>query len=360
MTQQPLVVYTDPPWALADDGTSDPSRATVERDVFGDRVRVAVASARAGRYPQGAELAEAVRGADALVIHRTAITPALLEAIGTLPAAVGRMGVGFDNLDPTLLRERGIVGFNVPDYCVDEVAAHTLALILALERGLIPQHRALSGGRFDIYAGGVPRRLSRATAGLVGFGRIGRAVAARLRAFYGRVLAHDPYVAEDVTAAHGVERCSFEELLARSDVVTLHCPLDPSTARLMDRRAFERMKHGAYFVNAARGGLVDAAALHRALASGTIAGAALDVFVPEDPTSDETYRAVLQLPNVVVTSHRAFLSREAEASQRRRVAEGIRDVLATGAAPPAGNLTGDLRVAPRLSFAAVARELVVS
>lgn len=362
MSQQrrPLVVYTDPPWGLAADGTSDPARAVLEREVFGDAVRLEIASARGGRYARDAELAAAVRGADALVIHRTVVTPALLDAVGARPAAVGRMGVGFDNLNPALLRERGIVGFNVPDYCVDEVAAHTLALLLALERGIVPQHRSLAGGRFDIYAGGVPRRLSRATAGIVGFGRIGRAVAARLRMFYGRVIAHDPYVADDVTAAHGVERVAFDELLARSDAVTLHCPLDAGTAMLMDQRAFERIKRGAYFVNAARGGLVDAAALHRALASGALAGAALDVFVPEDPTADETYRAVLRLPNVVVTSHRAFLSHEAQTSQRRRVAEGIRDVLATGVAPPAGNLTGDLRVAPRLGLAARARELAVS
>lgn len=347
--RRPLVVYTDPPWALAEDGTSDPSRAALEREIFGGAVRLEIASARAGRYPRdAAQLADTVRGADALAIHRTTITPALLDAVGAPPAVVGRLGVGFDNLAPDLLRERGIVGFNVPDYCIDEVAAHTLAMILALERGLLVQHRALAAGRFDLYAGGVPRRLSGATAGLVGFGRIGRAVAARLRAFYGRVVAHDPFVADDVMAAHGVGKCSLGELLAQSDVVSLHCPLDAQTANLMDRRAFERMRPGSYFVNAARGGLVDAAALHRALGAGPLAGAALDVFVPEDPTADETYRAVLQAPNVLVTSHRAFLSREAEASQRRRVAEGIREVLATGVAPVAGNLTGDLRVAPRL------------
>jgi phosphoglycerate dehydrogenase-like enzyme len=349
MQRRPLVVYTDPAWALTPAGTSDPSRATLEREIFADAVRLEIAPARNGRYPALPELAELTRGADALAIYRTAVTPELLDAVGDSLAVVARQGVGFDNLAPDLLRARGIIGFNVPDYCVDEVAAHTLALILALERGVIAQHRTLTGGRFDIYAGGVPRRLSRASAGIVGFGRIGRAVAARLRLFYGRVRAADPYVDADLMIAHGVEKCEPAELLAQSDVVTLHCTLDAGTAGLIGADALARMKPTAFLVNAARGGLVDAGALYRALAGGALAGAALDVFVPEDPTLDETYRAVLRLPNVIVTSHRAFLSAEAEASQRRRVAHGIMRALADGLPPDAGNLTGAVRVEPRLS-----------
>lgn len=355
--RRPLVVYTDPAWALTAAGTSDPARAGLEREIFGDAVRLEIAPARGGRYPSGPELAEFARGADALAIYRTAITPELLDALGGSLAVVARQGVGYDNLAPELLRARGIIGFNVPDYCVDEVAAHTLALILALERGLLPQHRTLTGGRFDIYAGGVPRRLSRATAGIVGFGRIGRAVAARLRLFYGRVLAADPYVDADLMAAHGVEKRELAELLAQSDVVTLHCALDPQTRGLIGRDALARMKPDAFLVNAARGGLVDPAALHRALGGGALAGAALDVFVPEDPTGDETYRAVLALPNVLVTSHRAFLSREAETSQRRRVAQGILRALTTGLPPITGNLTESVRVEPRVPELALAGEV---
>ena len=271
------------------------------------------------------------------------ITPELLDAAGPELQVVGRSGVGYDNLSPALLESRGIIGFNIPDYCVDEVATHTMALLLAAERGIVPQHTGLAGGRFDIYAGIVPRRLRERTAGILGFGRIGRAVAARLRMFYGQVLASDPYVSGDLMAGYGVTRVAFDELLSRSDALLVHCALTPETTRLFGQAEFARMKPGAWFVNAARGAVVQAKALHDALIRGPIAGAALDVFAPENPWNDEWCSKIVVLPNVVVTSHRAFLSREAEQSQRRRVAEGIRYVLTTGLPPDCGHVTVNLR-----------------
>jgi phosphoglycerate dehydrogenase-like enzyme len=197
-----VVVYTDPAWARTRDGGSDPKRASIEREIFGDCCEIRIATAQSGRYPtDGPGLSELVRGADALVIYRVEISPALLADAGNQLKVVARQGVGFDNLHPQLLRARGIVGFNVPDYCVDEVTAHTVGLILALERGIVVQHAALASGRFDVYHGGVPRRLRALTAGVVGFGRIGRVVAARLRNFYGRVVACDPLVEADQVVA---------------------------------------------------------------------------------------------------------------------------------------------------------------
>jgi phosphoglycerate dehydrogenase-like enzyme len=342
---RPVVTYVDPPWAVGPDGCVHPEPAAIEREVFGDEVELRFAPAVGGRYLQEGEgFLEAVRGASALAIHRCYITPELLDAIGGGLKAVGRLGVGFDNLNVKLLEARGIVGFNVPDYCVDEVAAHTLALLLALERRIVPQTRTLADGRFDIYAGGTPRRLRNRTAGIVGFGRIGSMVAARLRLFYGRVLACDPYVLSDLMDAHGVGKAGFEHLLAESDAVLLHCPLTEETEGMMDATAFGRMRPGAYLINTARGALVQARALYDALASGRIGGAGLDVFSPEDPHRDEWYGRVVKLPNVVATSHRAYLSEEAEASQRRRIAEGLLEVLRTGRPPSAGHLTEGLRI----------------
>src|SRR5688500_3540325 len=154
------VVYTDPPW-LVENGALRPELFdAVEGDVIGrDTVRAGVFAE--GQYVlSGEPLHAAVAGATVVVVYRCRVTPELLDAAGPSLRAVVREGVGIDNLNVPLLAERGLAGFNVPDYCVDEVATHTTALALALERQVIPQHQTLVGGRFDIYAGGVPRRLS--------------------------------------------------------------------------------------------------------------------------------------------------------------------------------------------------------
>lgn len=343
--RRPVVTYVDPPWAFGPEGGIDPSRAIYEREVLGDEVELRLGPAVDRRFIQeGDGFLAAVRGADALVIHRCFITPELLDAVGDRLKVVGRLGVGFDNLNPELLKARGIIGFSIPDYCIDEVTNHALALLLALERGIIPQHQTLAGGRFDIYAGGIPRRLREHTAGIIGFGRIGRVVATRLRLFYDRVLACDPYVASDLMEAYGARKVELADLLAQSDAVLLHCLLNEETAGMMDAAAFSRMRRGAVLINVARGALIQPKALYEALVSGALGGAGMDVFAPEDPHRDEWYGRVVKLPNVVVTSHRAYLSREAEASQRRRAAEGILQALRTGRPPAAGHLTEGVRI----------------
>jgi phosphoglycerate dehydrogenase-like enzyme len=335
----PIVVYTDPAWAVADKRV-DPRRATIERAVFGDTVDLRFGPFESGRYVNGgAPLLDAVTGATALGVYRCRVTPELLDAAGPGLAVVARQGVGTDNLNAPLLAERGLIGFNVPDYCVDEVAAHTMAMVLAWERGLTDQHSELTRGRFDIYHGSTPRRLSGLTAGIIGCGRIGKAVAARLRMFYRRVIAVDPYLHADHLAGYGVDRVELPELLAESHVVLLHCPLTDETRGIIGRAALTAMRHDALLVNTARGGLVDGDALYGAVRDGQIAGAALDVFSPEDPHESPAYSRLLALPRVLVTSHRAFLSAESEASSRRRVAEGIQRVLATGQPPVVGAVT---------------------
>ncbi|WP_405677540.1 C-terminal binding protein [Streptomyces sp. NBC_01511] len=322
------VLYTDPPY-LAEGGVFDPARAVTERQVLGADVDLRFGAYGDGRYDvTGPSLHERAAGSDVLVVYRARVTPDLLDAAGPALRAVVRQGVGVDNLAPALLAERGLPGFNIPDYCVDEVATHTSALALALERQVIPQHRTLTGGTFDIYAGGVPHRLNRRTLGIVGFGRIGRAVARRLGTFYDTVKVYDPYVGRDLAEGYGARAVdTLQELLAESDLVTLHCPLTPETEHLIGEDELRTMRRGAHLVNAARGRLVDPGALHKALDEGWIAGAGLDVFSPENPHHDEVWAPVLGHPGVVVTSHRAFLSQEAEASSRRRVAELVRAVL---------------------------------
>lgn len=338
MTIRHRVCYTDPPWLVTGD-RADPALATIETAILGPAVELCFGPYDGDRYDlTGSRLLARARGADVLVVYRCEVTPELLDAAGPGLRAVIRQGVGTDNLNATLLARRNLPGFNVPDYCVDEVSTHATALALALERALIPQHLSLAGGRFDIYAGGVPRRLSRCTLGIVGFGRIGRAVARKLGALYGRVLVFDPYVGRDLPEGYGAAAAeSPDELLAASHTVTLHCPLTAETERIIDRAALRAMRRDAYLVNTARGKLIDPAALREALGEGWIAGAGLDVFSPEDPNRDADWRAVLAHPRVVVTSHRAFLSAEAETSSRRRVAELARDLLG-GRSPCVGRV----------------------
>lgn len=334
MTERPAVLYTDPPWAWAANGPSL-ERFDVERQVYGDGVELRAGPAAGGRYRlEGDELLRRCRGCDAIVVYRCRVSEAMLAAAGDRLKVVARQGVGVDNLDLPLLRARSIGSFNVPDYCVDEVAAHTMAMVLALERRLVPQHLALASGTFDVYRGGVPRRLARRTAGVIGFGRIGRAVAQRLKPFYGRVLACDPYLSPDVMEGYGVAAAGLPDLLAAADCVLLHCPLTDETRGMIGEAALARMRPHAILVNCARGGLVDARALYAALTAGRLAGAGLDVFTPEDPHQDEWYGRVVRLDQVVVTSHRAFLSEESELSLRQRVAEAVLAVLEGGPLPP--------------------------
>lgn len=334
------VAYTDPAWALTGGGELDPARAGIEREIFGGGIDLGLGVRRDGRFVlSGPDFERYVSGADALVIYRCQVTQDLLEAAGPGCKVIARSGVGLDNLNAALLRSAGVWGFHIPDYCGDEVTTHALALALALERGVCVQDQLIKSGRWNIHAGWLPRRTSGLTAGIVGFGRIGRASCHKLRSCYGTVLAYDPYVPADVMASHGVgPRPDLASLLADCDLVVLHAELTAQTRHMVDAAALEHCRDGMLLVNVARGGLVDVAAVADALEAGRLAGFASDVFSPEDPGDDENGRRLLKLPNVIVSAHRAFLSEQSEESLRRRVAQGVAHVLATGTPPPQGRV----------------------
>ncbi|MFF3223434.1 C-terminal binding protein [Nocardia suismassiliense] len=334
------VVYTDPAWALNDLGQPDLARADIERAAFGSEIELRLGLFD-GRYlVQGTAFHDHVRGADALVIYRCQVTPELLEAVGPTCRVIARSGVGIDNLNAPLLAGTGIVSFNVPDYCVDEVSTHTLALLLALERKVCTQDRLVKNSQWSIHAGGVPRRVSTCTAGIIGFGRIGRATARKLQAFYQKVIAYDPYVSADLMAGYGVTAAAdLAELFSSADAVVIHAALTGETDRLIDAAALAAVRPGALLVNTARGRLVDPAAVLDTLEAGRLGGFASDVFTPEDPNDDPTARKLLTRDDVVVSAHRAFLSMESERSCRRRIAEGVATVLAGGPPPAEGRVT---------------------
>lgn len=265
-----------------------------------------------------AELKAAVADADAVI---TQFAPVNAEVVAAMRKArvIVRYGIGVDNVDLEAARARGIPVCNIPDYCIDEVADHTLAFILALTRQVVPQSRLVHGGEWKI--AGSPasfRTLSSMTAGVVGFGRIGRAVVRRLAAFGGRVLVSDPVASPAAITEMGGVAADFDTLLAEADVITLHCPSLPQTRGMINARSLARAKPGLLLVNLSRGDLVDPDAVVAALDSGALAGAALDVFAPEPIPAGHP---ILGQPNVVLAPHVASVSAAAVNRLRTTAAE---------------------------------------
>ncbi|GAA3798997.1 C-terminal binding protein [Streptomyces phyllanthi] len=257
----------------------------------------------------------------------TCWAPVSADAIGTSPdlRIVARLGVGLDNIAVGTATERGVWVTNVPDYCVEEVADHAVGMVLAWTRGLAAYDREVRAGRWDP-AGARLRRLSTLTCGVVGYGRIGRATARRLGAFGCRILAHDPHPPKDTP---GVEMVGLEDLLRRSDVVILHVPLTPGTHHIIGAEQLALMPRGGLLVNVSRGGLVDTDAVIKALDSGHLHGAALDVLETEPHVPAQ----LSAQPGAILTPHVAFSSDASVTELRRRAAEEVVRVLA--GEPPA-------------------------
>jgi D-3-phosphoglycerate dehydrogenase len=263
------------------------------------------------------------RDADAILVTYAKLSGDLLRQL-TRCKAIGRFGLGVDNIDVAAAAACGITVTYVPDYCMREVSDHAMALLLALARKVVLSDKLVQAGRWEMPAVVPIRRLDGQVLGLVGFGNIPRQLAPKARAFGLRVLVHDPYVAPDVLAAAGVEGVSFDDLLARSDFVSIHAPLLPATRGLFNAAAFARMKRGAVLINTARGPLVDEAALIAALDAGQLGGAALDVVATEPLAGDSK---LLGRPNVILSPHTAFYSVEALEELQTKCASDVARVL---------------------------------
>jgi D-3-phosphoglycerate dehydrogenase / 2-oxoglutarate reductase len=278
------------------------------------------------------DLAAIIGGYDGIVIRSaTKLTADLIEA-GTSLKVIGRAGVGVDNVDVDAATRRGIVVANAPESNIVSAAEHTIGLLFALARNIPQAHNALADGRWERSKwGGV--ELAEKTLGVLGFGRIGQQVARRGLGLQMHVVAYDPFVSAERFREAGVERDTLEGVLARADFVTLHLPLNDETRGAIDAGALAQMKEGARLINAARGELVDEAALIAALESGHLAGAAIDVFAKE-PYSGP----LLEAPNVVVTPHLAASTDEAQDRAGVIVAEQVAAALDGGVVTNAVNI----------------------
>lgn len=301
--------------------------------------RAAVEALRTSRL---CEVVDATAGAAALeaalpegwalvVRSRTKVNAALLAKAPKL-ALIARAGVGVDNVDLAAAGARAIRVVNAPSAATTSVAELTVAFALLLVRGFLRSATATKAGKWERGTHG--GELAGRTVGLVGYGRIAREVARRLEPFYVTVIAFDPFV---VTSGDATEMVSWTDLLARSDVISLHAAATKENHHLLNAAAFGTMKRGAYVINVARGTLVDEAALVEALRAGTVAGAALDVFENEPPSN----RALLDHPNVIVTPHIGASTPEGQSRAGMAVVEEVLralkgEPLTSIVAPPGG------------------------
>jgi D-3-phosphoglycerate dehydrogenase len=294
-------LYTDFPWADAE----------IERAILAE------ADCELIESPDNKEptLAGLAPGMDVILTCWAPTKAAVIDAADRC-RHIARTGIGLDNIDVERATARGMLVTNVPDYCLVEVAEHTIALLLALGRKVTHYHAATKAGKYDLVAGLPIERLEGKTLGLVGVGQIGSLVAAKAAAIGLRVLATNR---SRQTPANVTWR-PLDELLAESDFVSLHAPLSPETRQLINPTTLARMKPSAYLINTSRGGLVDHAALAAALGAGRLAGAALDVQDPEPPNLAQP---PWNDPRVIVTPHVAFYSTEATLDLRNRVARQV-------------------------------------
>jgi D-3-phosphoglycerate dehydrogenase / 2-oxoglutarate reductase len=278
---------------------------------------------RVARCRTEEEVAAACKEADGLIVTYAKVGRKALAAMPNLKIMV-RTGVGYDSLDVPAATERKVMVANVPDYCISEVADHTLALLLAWWRriGELDQQVRTEGWGAPIKP---VYRLEGKTLGVLGMGRMGQAVAARARGFDLRLLGYDPYLPDASFAALGVERVALDRLFSESDIVTVHSPLTDETRGIIGEKTLRLMKPTAVVVNTSRGGLINTDELAAAIRQGQIAGAALDVLETEPLPMDHPIRS---LPRVLLTPHAAWYSEQSEPELRRRaariVAQGLR------------------------------------
>lgn len=278
-----------------------------------------------GQVTDERSLIELCSHADGILTARAQITKRVIEAMACCKIIV-RYGIGVDTIDIEAATSRGIAVANVPDYCVDEVSDHALALLLALNRQVRQGAALAQKDRWSTSDMPPLRRLRGQTFGLFGAGKIGLLLAFKVKALGMRVLACDPFLSEAVARSAGIERASFDDMLAAADVISLHAPLTSQTAHMFGASSFHSMKNSAFIINTARGGLIDEVALLDALDHGEIFGAALDVLESETAVTPVRV-AIVNHPRIIVTPHIAWLSEEARCALQEKAIAQVLDCL---------------------------------
>ncbi|MFW6151202.1 MAG: C-terminal binding protein [Chloroflexota bacterium] len=311
-----------------------PLEAKGEAEKYPRRFRGLGAEFEARACDDDEEVLKLARDADA-VITVGSIRPIPKAVIRGLERCrvISNTQIGYDSIDVAAATERGILVTNVPDYCVEEVSDHAMALILACSRRVIQLDRRVRQGKWGLSADGMEiqthiwpslSRLQLQTLGLLGLGKVARAVARKAKGFQLRTIAYDPYISQGTGAEAGVEMVSLERLFRESDFLSIHAALTPETKHIVGDEALRLMKPTACVINTARGPLIDEEALCQALKEGRVAMAALDVTEREPPDKDSPLR---HMDNVITTGHSAFFSPISEATRWERAADEVARVI---------------------------------
>lgn len=261
----------------------------------------------------------AVCDADVILFSDIAIDREVIDSLKVCKLII-RYGIGYDNVDTKYAAEKSIFVCNAPNYGVTDVAEHTLSLLLSCAKRLTYMNDCVRDGLWDTSQMGASRRIAGKNVGFIGFGKIAKCVCERTNAFGLKALVYDPYVSDTVAAKYRAEKVTLEELLARSDYVTLHLPLNEQTRHMMGSAQFAQMKSDAVFINTSRGGLVNEKELIDALENGIIAGAGLDVFEDESSNIDPH---ILRMKQVTLTPHVAWNTVEAAAALHEEVTNNV-------------------------------------
>ena len=296
----PLVIITD-----CDHGTIAPEEAVL---------RAAGVEYRLHQAKSEEDVIAAARDADAIILQYAPITGRVLDGLPHCRIAV-RYGAGVDTVDLAAATERGVMVANVPDYCIEEVSDHAIAMLLSLWRGVTSYDRAIRNGTWSTTERRPMPRLAGKVLGVIGVGRIGTQAARKAAGVGMRVIGYDPYLS---SLPAGIQQVTLDELLQQADAVSLHMPLTVESRHLINEAALRKMKPTALLVNTARGGILDTSALIRALQEGWIAGAALDVLEQEPVPRDSP---LLSLPNVILNPHASWYSDQSVPELKRKTAE---------------------------------------
>jgi D-3-phosphoglycerate dehydrogenase len=265
------------------------------------------------------DILKVAENADAVIAEYAPLTARVIHSLRKC-RIISMNATGFDNVDVEAASADGILLVNCPDYCFEEVADHTMAMILSCARGIFQYDRRIQGKVWDYKSAGPRERIRNSVLGLIGFGRVAQAVAARARSFGMRVMACDPFITGEVFEAQGVQLATRQETLAMADYLSIHVPLTRETQKSIGTLELSLMKHSAFMINTCRGAVVDEKALYEALKIGIIRGAALDVLEDEPP---DFSNPLLSLDNVLITPHAAFYSETAMAEVRTRSAREV-------------------------------------
>lgn len=270
------------------------------------------------------KLAEECQDADGLIVQYAPISEKVIDKMGNCKV-ISRYGIGIDTIDIEAATKKGINICNVPDYCLDEVADHSLALILSLGRKVVKLTNTVKSGIWDAVGTAKPIfNFSKQVLGIVGFGKIPQNLYPKAKTFFGKILVYDPYLPDTVKKQFNLNMASFYEILHNSDFISIHCPINETTFHLFGQREFQLMKPTAFIINTSRGGIINTKELYLALINGHLAGAGLDVLEDEPPGMDNE---LLKLDNVIITSHAAFYSESSIEDLKYKTALNVLKVL---------------------------------